>query len=95
MTEDIPIKDALRELLHTSLLKNIAERNGKEFALKLAMWLIKYILFVSSLKEALGIPLEEILENLHGKKYKKINSVLDKVFSNVAGDNERYENYIW
>jgi len=95
MAEDISVREALKELMQTKILKSIAKRNGTEFTLKLAMWLIRYILVVVSLKEALGIPLEEILENLHGKKYKKVNSITDKIFSHIKDDSEKYGNYIW
>jgi len=95
MAEDVSVKEALKELMQTNILKSIAKRNGNEFTLKLAMWLIRYILVVVSLKEALDVPLEEILENLHGKKYKKVNSITDRIFNAIMDDNERYENYIW
>lgn len=93
--EDVPVREALKELLQTSILKSIAKRNGAEFTLKLAMWLIRYILVVVSIKEALGIPLEDILQDLHGKKFKKVNDITEKIFNSISEDTENYKNYIW
>jgi hypothetical protein len=69
---DISIKKATQELLQTAIFQNISRRTTKQFAEKLAVWLIRYVLIISSMNESLHINLEEILANLHGDQLKKI-----------------------
>ena len=92
---DTSIKDAMEELLQTSIFKNVAKRNDPEFARKFAMWLVRYILIVSSMKESLKINLEDILINLHGDRFKKIVEITERTFHMIKDDSERYRKYIW
>ena len=88
--ENISIKKAMDELLETSIFKNVAKRNGRCFAQKLAMWLIRYILVISSMNESLKINLEVVLLKLHGEKFKKILEVTEKTFNVVHEDSDNY-----
>ncbi len=92
---DISIKDAINELLETSILKNIAKRNNKGFAQKLAKWLVRYILIVSSMKESLKMDLESVLLDIHGEKFRKIIEITEKTFRNAREDTSKYDSYIW
>lgn len=92
--ENVSIKEAVDELLNTSLLKGVAKRNTEEFAQNLAMWLVRYVLVTSSMNESLKISLEEILVDLHGDKFQKILEVTEKTFS-ILKDNEECGKYIW
>ena len=89
------IKKAIDELLETSIVKEISRRNNKDFAQKLAVWLVRYILMISSMNESLKIDLEEVLFNLHGEKFRKILEVTEKTFHKMKKDAERYDRYIW
>jgi hypothetical protein len=68
--EDISIKEAINELLQTSIFKRVAEKNKRKFAEKLAAWLVRYILVISSLNESLRVNLETVLTKLHGDNFK-------------------------
>ena len=94
--ESISIKELIDELLETSIFKNIAKRNDKNFAQKLAVWLVRYILIISSMNESLKIDLEEILLDLHGEKFKEILEITETVFHviNEGSDNTIYSKYI-
>ena len=83
----ISIKELIDELLETSIFKNIADRNDKNFAHKLAVWLVRYILVISSMNESLNIDLEEILLNLHKEKFREILNVTETIFHVVSKDN--------
>jgi len=72
--ENISIKEIIDELLETNIFKKITERNDEKFAHKLAVWLVRYILVISSMNESLKIELEDILLSLH--------TVDDQIFSN-------------
>jgi len=89
------IKKAIDELLDTGIFKVIAKRNSEEFAKKLAVWLVRYILMASSMNESLKIDIEEILFNLHGEKFRKILEITEKTFQLTKKDTERYNRYIW
>lgn len=54
------------------------------FIQKLAVWLIRYVIFIVSMNESLGINLEEILLNLHGENFRRILEVTEAVMSKVA-----------
>lgn len=84
--ENISIKDLIDELLDTSIFKNIAKRNDKNFAQKLAVWLVRYILVISSMNESLKIDLEEILLDLHGEKFREILEITETVFHVINED---------
>ena len=94
MKEDeiISINEAINELLETSIFKKVAKRNDKNFAQKLAMWLVRYILVISSMNEALKINLEVVLLKLHGEKFKKILEVTEKTFNIVQEESDNIIN---
>ena len=89
------IKNAIEDLLDTSIFKEISKRNNKDFAEKLAVWLVRYILMISSMNESLKIDLEEVLFNLHGEKFRKIIEVTEKTFYKIKKDSENFDSYIW
>lgn len=93
--DDISIKEIMDELLKTKIFKKITKRNNKVFAQKLAAWLVRYILIISSMNESLNINLETVLINLHGKNYKKIIEVTNKTFNIIMEESDKYNNYIW
>ena len=90
---DISIKEAMDELLETSIFKNITKRNDERFSKKLAIWLVRYILVISSMKESLRIDLESVLLNIHGEKFKKIIEITEKSFHNAEEDTSKYDSY--
>ncbi len=95
-TTDLSIKAATEELLNTRIFRNIAQRNSPDFAQKLAIWLIRYLLIISSMKESLKLNLETILLNLHGEKLKKILQITEKTFDSVQQEErDKYNQYIW
>ena len=89
------IKNAIDDLLETSIIKEISKRNNKDFAQKLAVWLVRYILIISSMNESLNIELEEVLINLHGKNFKKIIEITEQTFNKMKKDAENPNRYIW
>jgi len=93
--QDISIKQTIEELLQTNLFKNIEKRNNRQFAEKLAVWLVRYIIVVSSMKEALKIDLESVLLNIHGERFKKILEVTERTFKQKRMDDDNYHSYIW
>ena len=97
MEEDknISIKQAVDELLETSIFKKVAKRNDIYFAQKLAMWLVRYILVISSMNESLKMNLEVVLLKLHGERFRKIMEVTEKTFNIVYEDSDNYNRYIW
>ena len=94
-TTDISVKQATEELLHTSIFRNIAKRNSISFAKKLAMWLVRYLLVISSMNESLQITLEQILMNLHGDRFKKIVDITEKGFHQPKKETHNCDHYIW
>ncbi|UCF49073.1 MAG: hypothetical protein JSU91_04805 [Thermoplasmatales archaeon] len=92
--EPSSIKNAVDDLLETSIFKEILKRNNKIFAEKLAIWLVRYILMISSMNESLKIDLEEVLYNLHGEKFRQIIEVTEKTFGKVKKNSENFDNYI-
>jgi hypothetical protein len=94
-TGSTSIKKAIDDLLETSIFKEISKRNNKDFAHKLAIWLVRYILMISSMNESLKIELEEVLINLHGENFRKILEITEETFYKLKKDQERYNKYIW
>ncbi|MEF8847889.1 MAG: hypothetical protein V5A68_02000 [Candidatus Thermoplasmatota archaeon] len=92
---DVSIKKAIEELMQTRIFRNIAHRNDKKFANKLATWLIRYILIISSMKESLNTSLENILLSVHGEKFEKIVEVTEKTFNKLKEDSKKSDRYIW
>jgi hypothetical protein len=93
--ENPSIKKAIDDLLDTSIIKEISKRNDKDFAQKLAIWLVRYILLISSMNESLKIDLEEVLINLHGEKFRKILEITEKTFQRIKAEEEKFNKYIW
>lgn len=84
MEKEVSIKEVTDELLDTNIFKAVAERNSDKFAMKLASWVVRYILVVSSMNEGLDISLEKILSRLHGEdNFKKVLKLTEKMFSRV------------
>ncbi len=94
-TNDVTIRQATEELLQTHIFKNIAQRTDRQFAQKLAMWLVRYILIVSSMNESLHINLEQILMNLHGERFRRIINITDKNLQSIKKDDDECGKYIW
>ena len=87
MEKNISIKDSINELLETDIFKEICRRNGDRFATKLALWLIRYILVISSINESLEISLEIILSKLHGEdNFQKILKITEEMFDKVYSE---------
>ena len=94
-TGSTSIKKAIEDLLETSIFKEISKRNNRDFVHKLAIWLVRYILMISSMNESLKIELEEVLLNLHGKNFRKIIEITEQTFNKMKKDAENYNRYIW
>ena len=92
---DITIRQATEELLQTTIFKNISKRTNKQFTQKLAFWLIRYILIISSMNESLNINLEQILANLHGDRLKKIVTLTNNSFKLSENEDSDVDFYIW
>jgi len=92
---DISIRQATEELLHTAIFQNIIKRTNEQFAHKLAMWLVRYVLIISSMNQSLHINLEEILANLHGDRLKKIVSITNHSFQAAQENDQNSDHYIW
>jgi hypothetical protein len=92
---NISVKQATDELLQTGIFKNIAKRNSQSFAQKLAIWLVRYLLVISSMNESLQITLEQILMNLHGDRFKRIVDISEKGFHQPQKETHKYDHYIW
>ena len=92
--ESVSIKKAIDDLLQTHIFKELAKQNDPEFTRQLALWLIRYILVLTSMKHSFQISFEETLLNLHGDKYKKIIEVTNKTFQNNKDHTENDNNYI-
>jgi len=91
MEMEVSIKEAADELLDTKIFKKVAERNGDRFVEKLALWLVRYILVISSLNESLEISLEMILSKLHGDdNFKKILDLTEHMFIRVHEQLNKY-----
>jgi hypothetical protein len=96
MTENsVSIKMIIDELLETNIFKEITKRNGKEFGQQLAGWIVRYLLVIASMDESLKIGLDKALFNLHGKKYKKVLEITQKIFENsVQDETDKQDSYI-
>ena len=93
--DTISIKQTIDELLETSIFKEIARRNNHAFAQKLATWLVRYILIITSMHESLKIGLEKALYNLHGEKFNRILHVTEQSFHHSKKEQDNSQNYIW
>ena len=85
----IPISSIVEELLLTELFREIKERNGWFFTHRLAIWIVRYVLVISSLKESFDVELEEILVQLHGEAYKGILHITEEIFNSLQEEDNR------
>jgi hypothetical protein len=93
--ENVSIKMIIDELLVTNIFKEITKRNGKEFSQQLACWIVRYLLVIASMDESLKIGLDKTLSELHGKKYKKVLEITQKIFENsVRSEEDKRDTYI-
>lgn len=93
--ENVSIKMIIDELMVTNIFKEITKRNGKEFSLQLACWIVRYLLVIASMDESLKIGLDKALLELHGKKYKKVLEITQKIFENsVQSETDKRDTYI-
>jgi len=93
--ENVSIKMIIDELLVTNIFKEITKRNGKEFSQQLASWIVRYILVIASMDESLKIGLDKALFELHGKKYRKVLEITQKIFENsVQSEADKRDTYI-
>ena len=92
--ESVSIKKAIDDLLQTSIFKELSKTNDQEFTQQLALWLVRYILVLASMKSSLKISFEEALLNLHGEQFQKIIEITDKTFNKKNDDEENDTSYI-
>lgn len=92
--ESVSIKKAIDDLLQTHIFKELAKGNDPEFTKQLALWLIRYILVLASMKSSFQISFEETLLNLHGERYRKIIEITEKTFQNNQDSPENDNSYI-
>lgn len=76
----ISIDEIIDEILKTNIFKKIAMRNDPDFTRELALWMVRYVLVISSMNESLNIDLQDILRNLHGDKYREILEATETIF---------------
>ena len=92
--EGVSIKKAIEDLLQTSIFKELSKRNDPEFTQQLALWLVRYILVLASMKSSLNISFEDALLNLHGEKFQKIIEITEKTFNKKDDNTESDNSYI-
>ncbi len=82
------------ELLQTTIFKEITKRNGRQFSEQLAGWIVRYLLVITSMDETLKIGLDKVLLELHGKKYRKVLEITQKIFEHSAQNEDKRDTYI-
>jgi len=92
--ESVSIKKAIDDLLQTHIFKEIAKHNDPEFTRQLALWLVRYILVLASMRNSFKISFEETLLNLHGDNYRKIIEVTNKTFQSNQNQTDNDNHYI-
>ncbi len=92
--ESVSIKKAIDDLLQTHIFKELSKQNDPEFTRQLALWLVRYILVLATMKSSFKISFEETLLNLHGENYRKIIEVTNKTFQNKPDQTENDNTYI-
>jgi hypothetical protein len=92
--ESVSIKKAIDDLLQTHLFKELSKGNDPEFTYQLALWLVRYILVLASMKSSLNISFEEALQNLHGQRYQKVIEITEKTFNKKSDEQENDTSYI-
>lgn len=92
--ESVSIKKAIDDLLQTHLFKELSKGNDPEFTYQLALWLVRYILVLASMKSSLNISFEEALMSLHGQRYQKVIEITEKTFNKKNDKQENDTSYI-
>ena len=92
--ESVSIKKAIDDLLQTHIFKELSKQNDPEFSRQLALWLVRYILVLVSMRNSFKISFEETLLQLHGEQYRKIIEVTNKTFQNKQDETENDNTYI-
>jgi hypothetical protein len=92
--ESVSIKKAVDDLLQTHIFKELSKGNDPEFTYQLALWLVRYILVLASMKSSLNISFEEALMNLHGQRYQKVIEITEKTFNKKNNESENDPSYI-
>lgn len=92
--ESVSIKKAIDDLLQTHIFKELSKSNDPEFTYQLALWLVRYILVLASMKSSLNISFEEALLNLHGERFQKIIEITEKTFNKKNNETENDTSYI-
>jgi len=92
--ESVSIKKAVDDLLQTQIFKELSKANDPEFIKQLALWLVRYILVLASMKNSFKISFEETLLNLHGEHYQKIIEITEKTFHHSDNKTENDTSYI-
>ncbi len=92
--ESVSIKKAIDDLMQTHLFKELAKHNDPEFTRQLALWLVRYILVLVTMKNSFKISFEETLLNLHGENYRKIIEVTNQTFQNNQHQQQNDNTYI-
>jgi hypothetical protein len=92
--ESVSIKKAIDDLLQTHIFKELSKGNDPEFTQQLALWLVRYILVLASMKSSFKISFEEALLNLHGEQYRKIIEITEKTFNSKNDETENDNSYI-
>jgi hypothetical protein len=92
--QNVSIKKAIDDLLQTHIFKELSKQYDPEFTKQLALWLVRYILVLATMKNSFQISFEETLLTLHGDNYRKIIEVTDKTFQNKQDPTENDNNYI-
>jgi hypothetical protein len=92
--ESVSIKKAIDDLMQTHLFKELAKHNDPEFTRQLALWLVRYILVLVTMKSSFKISFEETLLNLHGESYQKIIEVTNQTFQKKQDQPENDNTYI-
>jgi hypothetical protein len=92
--ESVSIKKAIDDLMQTHIFKELSKQNDPEFTRQLALWLVRYILVLASMKSSFKISFEEALLNLHGENYRKIIEVTNKTFQSKQDQHENDNTYI-
>jgi hypothetical protein len=92
--ESVSIKKAIDDLLQTHIFKELAKHNDPEFTRQLALWLVRYVLVLASMKRSFKISFEETLFNLHGDNYRKIIDVTNKTFQSAQDQTDNDNTYI-
>jgi hypothetical protein len=92
--DSVSIKKAIEDLLQTHIFKELSKQNDPEFTKQLALWLVRYILVLASMKNSFQISFEETLSKLHGERYRKIIEITEKTFHKTDETTENENSYI-